>query len=79
MKSIIGLLKEKPHEKEVVRGKVISADPFGRIICHTPNGDFRAVGIIKKGGLDKEAILANTYQRQSELTVLQYWKGNKSI
>jgi len=79
MKNLLNLLKEKPQEKEIVRGKVIGANPFGRVICHTPNGDFVAVGVIKKGGLDKEVILANTYQRQSELIVLQYQKRNKEI
>jgi len=78
MKRIYDLLREKQNEKEIVRAKIVSADPFGRVVCSSPNGTFRAVGMVKKGSQDKEAILANTAQRRAEFNVLQYWKRNKN-
>ncbi len=77
MNNIFDLLKEKPIEKEIVKVKIQSVDPFGRALCSTPNGTFRAVGVIKKGSQQKEAIVANLAQRQTEFHVLQYWGRNK--
>ena len=79
MKRIFDILREKQNEKEIIRGKILSADPFGRVLISTPNGTFRAIGIVKKGSQDKEAIVSNTAQRQSEFSVLQYWKRNKDV
>ncbi len=77
MNNIYDLLREKPSEKEVIKAKIESVDPFGRALCSTPNGTFRAVGVVKKGPFQKEAIVANSGQRQTEFHVLQYWGRNK--
>lgn len=77
MKRISDFFKEKQTEKEVVRAKTVSADPFGRVICESSNGTFRAVGVIKKGDLAKEVIVGNLYQREAEFYVLQNWERNK--
>ena len=77
MNNIYDLLREKPGEKEIVKAKIESVDPFGRALCSTPNGTFRAVGVVKKGSLQKEAIVANSGQRQTEFHILQYWGRNK--
>jgi len=77
MNNIYDLLREKTGEKEIVKAKIESVDPFGRALCSTPNGTFRAIGVVKKGSLKKEAIVANSGQRQTEFHVLQYWGRNK--
>jgi len=79
MNNIYDLLREKPNEKEIIKAKIQSVDPFGRALCSTPNGTFRAVGVVKKGSLQKEAIVANSGQRQTEFHVLQYWGRNKQV
>ena len=78
MNNIFDLLIEKPYEKEIIKTKIISIDPLGRALCATANGTFRAVGVVKKGSQQKEAIVANVGQRQTEFYVLQYWRRNKT-
>jgi len=78
MNNIFDLLKEKPNEKEIIKAKVVSVDPFGRALCATANGTFRAVGVVKKGSQQKEAIVANSAQRQAEFHILQTWGRNKT-
>jgi hypothetical protein len=77
MNNVYDLLREKPNEKEIIKAKIESVDPFGRALCSTPNGTFRAIGVVKKGSQQKEAIVANSGQRQTEFHVLQYWGRNK--
>lgn len=79
MNNIFDLLREKPNEKEIIKTKIISIDPFGRALCKTANGTFRAIGTVKKGSQQKEAIVSNSAQRQAEFHILQYWGGNKNI
>jgi len=79
MNNIYDLLREKPSEKEIIKAKIISVDPLGRALCATANGTFRAIGVVKKGSLQKEAIVANSGQRQTEFHVLQYWGRNKNV
>lgn len=57
MNNIYDLLREKPNEKEIIKAKIESVDPFGRALCSTPNGTFRAVGIVKKGCSKKKRLL----------------------
>lgn len=77
MNNIYDLLRENQNEKEIIKVKIESVDPFGRALCSTPNGTFRAVGVVKKGSFQKEAIVANSGQRQTEFHILQYWGRNK--
>jgi hypothetical protein len=61
-------LSEKREQKEIVSGKVISKDIFGRVTVQTTTGTFKAIDLRGRG--TASIMINNTAQNQNEFSVI---------
>jgi len=61
-------LSEKREQKEIIDGKVISRDIFGRVTVQTATGTFKAVDLRGRG--TTSVMINNTAQNQNEFAII---------
>lgn len=72
MRSFDRFFKEGDKQKEVVEGKVVSVNPFRRVIIETPTGLIKAKGY-SSTYYPRRAVIANVGGKQCKFNILTFY------